>query len=534
MAALLALLALAPAASGAEVSLAPAQPVAEANEAIALLAGPAQAREADDMVESIGVNTHLGYTDTPYNDFAAVQQRLEELGIRYVRDGLSQNRPDVYQRMRELAADGIHLDVIAGDPLQRWNIGTIDQQLDLIQKELDGAVVSIEGPNEYDLQGDPNWVPVLRDYTQQLWEGVKARPALAELPVVGPSIVGRDGMADVGDLAPWTDFGNTHTYLSGAMPETPSIWDGELTAAAHNSGSQPVQVTETGYHNGVNGTVGHQPASERAAGVYMPRLFLDNFRRGIARSYSYELLDQREDPSKTDIEAAFGLLRNDLSKKPAAVAIERLTGLLSDPGPAFAPGELEYRLEGAPATVQQLLLQKRDGSFYLVLWNRVSVWDPATRSDLDPPDVPIAVDFGQPIASAEVFEPNAAAAPSATAANPSSLPLDLSAQVQVVRLVPKPAPAGEPTPPPSTPPTTPSPPPVRPSVPAPTPKPVAAAVAAPSETPAAQQPAPWWPTAPAATATGAPESQVWIPPQKKAQKQKAKKHRKHRHHRASR
>ena len=357
-AAVLALLALVPAAVPA------AEPEVGLEEQVAV-SGPAPvpAQPADAVVESIGVNTHLGYTDTPYDDFPLVRQRLQELGIRYIRDGVSQERPDVYARMRELAAAGIHLDAIAGDPLQRWNIGTIDQQLDLIQRELTSAVISIEGPNEYDLQGDPDWIAVLRSYTRQLWEGAKARPALAGLPVLCPSIVTRPDMALAGDLSPWCDYGNTHTYLSGAMPETDSIWDGELAAAASNSAAKPVQVTETGYHNGVNGTVGHLPTSERATGVYMPRLFLEDFRRGLVRSYAYELLDQREDPSKTDIEAAFGLLRNDLSKKPAAVAIERLIGLLSDRGPAFEPTALAYRLEGAPPTARELLLQKRDGSF---------------------------------------------------------------------------------------------------------------------------------------------------------------------------
>ena len=493
-----------------------------------------QAQQADDVVESIGVNTHLGYTDTPYNDFATVRQRLDELGIRYIRDGVSLRRPDVYERLRELAADGIGLDAIAGDPLQRWNIGTIDEQLDLIEDELSSAVVSIEGPNEYDLQGDPDWVGVLRGYTQQLWEGVKARPALAKLPVLGPSIVAREGMALVGDLSPWTDFGNTHTYLSGAMPETASIWDGELTAAARNSGNQPVQVTETGYHNGINGTVGHQPASERAAGIYMPRLFLDDFRRGIARSFSYELLDQREDPSKTDIEAAFGLLRNDFSKKPAALAIERLIGLLSDRGPAFVPGELAYSLEGAPPTTEQLLLQKRDGSFYLVLWNKVSVWDQATRTDLDPPVVPITVDLEQPVASAEVFEPNVAATPVTSAANPDKLALGLSAQVSVIELTPRPTPPSEPTPVPPIPtPPAPGPRPVTPETPAPTPKPVAQSVTAPIVGAIVQGSAPSSPSptpTPAPAASAPPESQVWNPPQRKAQKKQGKKHHKHRRH----
>ncbi len=414
-----------------------------------------QAREADSVVESIGVNTHLGYNDTPYDNFDTIRQRLRELGIRYIRDGFGLGRPEIYSRVRTLAGDGIRLDAIAGDPMQRWNFGTIDQQLDMIEAELAGTLASIEGPNEYDLQGDSNWVPVLRTYTQQLWEGVKAHPSLASIPVVGPSIVLRENMAEAGDLTPWIDYGNTHTYLSGDIPERDSIWSGELGAAARNSGSKPLQTTETGYHNGINGTVGHQPTSERAAGIYMPRLFLENFRRGIARSYTYELLDQRDDPSKTDIEAAFGLLRNDFSKKPAAVAVERLIGLLSDRGAHFTPQSLEYGLSGAPSTAQQLLLQKRDGSFYLVLWNRVSAWNTGNRTDVDPPDVPVTLGLGQPIASAAVYEPNVSASPVATSANPSSLELDLSERVTVVRLVPGsggPGPAPEPEPGPEPPP----------------------------------------------------------------------------------
>jgi hypothetical protein len=464
-----------------------------------------QAREADGVVESIGVNTHLGYTDTPYNNFPLVRQRLQELGIRYIRDGVSQNRPDVYSRLRTLAGDGIHLDVIAGDPLQRWNIGTIDQQLDLIQRELGSSVVSIEGPNEYDLQGDRNWVSTLRGYTQKLSEGVKARPQLAGLPVLCPSIVTRENMALAGDLSAWCDFGNTHTYLSGEMPERESIWSGELGAAAKNSGSKPVQVTETGYHNGVNGNVGHQPCSEKATGIYMPRLFLENFRRGnTVRSFSYELLDQRSDASKTDIEAAFGLLRNDLSKKPAAVAIERLTGLLSDRGARFTPASLSYSLEGAPSTAQQLLLQKGDGSFYLVLWNRVSVWDRDSRSDVDPADVSVNLKLGQPIASAEVFEPNVAAGPVASATNPTSLKLNLSERVQVIKLVPGVEQTQAPQPIPE-------------STPAPEPNPTTEATPAPSPTPApAPQPTPApAPEQPAANdETAAPSTSPAQPPRR--------------------
>ena len=409
-----------------------------------------QARPADSVVETIGVNTHLGYTNTPYySEFATVRQRLDELGIRYIRDGITLGRSDIYPRVRTLAADGIRLDAIATDPLQRWSFGTIDQQLDMLETELLPTLVSIEGPNEYDIQGDDNWVPVLRDHQRRLYEAIKSRPALAGLPVVGPSIVRRDSMAQVGDLSAWLDQGNTHTYLSGNIPELDSLWNSEFAAATPVFGGKPWQVTETGYNNAVN-TVpsGHQPVSERAAGVYIPRLYLENFRRGVVRSYAYELLDEHEDTPREEIEWSFGLLRNDLSKKPAAVSLERLIGLLADPGPAFNPQSLEFDVEGAPGTLRQLLLQKRDGSFYLVLWNRVSVWDRDTRAELSPGAEPMTIELGEPIASAQVYEPSAAAEPVARLTKPSSVNVDLSPRVTVVRLVPAVAvtPAPEPLP----------------------------------------------------------------------------------------
>ena len=47
-----------------------------------------QARPADAFVDSIGVNVHLGYTDTSYRNYTEViKPRLREAGIRHIRDG---------------------------------------------------------------------------------------------------------------------------------------------------------------------------------------------------------------------------------------------------------------------------------------------------------------------------------------------------------------------------------------------------------------------------------------------------------------
>lgn len=381
--------------------------------ASAAAAAPVPAQPADAFVESVGVNVHLGFTDTPYGQDAAIRDKLLDLGVRYVRDGISQGRPDVYRQLRELAQHGIRTNLIVGDPLQRWGVGPLDAQLDLIARELApaGAVASLEGPNEYDNQGEDNWVGPLRDYQRRLFEGARARPALAAIPVLGPTVVYRENRERLGDLSAWLDYGNMHPYPGGNAPDRDVHLEDEFKLASKVSASEPVQATETGYHNGTASDVGHLPASEHAAGVYMPRLFLDYFRRGIARTFAYELVDQRPDPGDTDSEASFGLLNNDFSEKPAYTALKRLLRLLSDRGPHFEARGLDLTVGGATSGLRQLLLQKRDGTHYLVLWRATPVWDPRGRQALGSEQgaVRLAVNGASP--ALVVHRPNESAAP---------------------------------------------------------------------------------------------------------------------------
>lgn len=407
--------------AGAVLALAPAA------------AGAVRARPADSFVRSVGVNVHLGYTGSAYYRIDQVRAVLAELGARYVRDGVGLNRPDVYARMRALAADGVRVNLIVGDPQRRWGIGTLSQQLEMIDRELRPAAASLEAPNEYDNQGDSRWAAALGSYQRRLWAGANARPGLARLPVIGPSLVSGESYDRVGALDRWMDAGNIHPYPGGDPADRDSHLEEELELAAKVAGDRPVQATESGYHNSVGDTSGHLPASERAAGIYMPRLFLDYFRRGIRRTYAYELIDAAGDPRRSE-DGRFGLLRSDFSRKPAFTAMKRLIALLADRGPAFRPGRLAFSLRGAAPSTRRLLLQKRDGAFYLVLWNQASVWSPERRVDLDPPDRRVTLALKRPIARAEVYRPNGSAAPVRTARGLQALTLPVSEQVTVVRL----------------------------------------------------------------------------------------------------
>jgi hypothetical protein len=404
-------------------------------------ASAATARPADDFVDSVGVNTHLGYSDTVYRYHDLVERKLRELGVRHIRDGVTPNKPGVYRAIRNLASAGIRSNLIVGDPLGRWGFGTIRDQLALIKREVLSSVDALEGPNEYNNNAgdrDRNWDATLREYQRRLYTQVKADPSLSRLPVLAPSIIGRSAHERLGDISRYLDYGNVHSYPGGQPPENYSVTQARLNEARTVSGRKPIQATETGYHNGVNifRSFGHRPASEQAAAVYMPRLYLEYFRRGIARTFAYELINQRRDPDRDHPEADFGLLRNDFSEKPAYVALRRLTGLLSDRGPRFAPRTLNYRVAGAPSSLRQLLLQKRDGTFYLALWNSVSVWDQTNVFALRPANKWVRLKLRGTARKLEVFRPNQSGAPVGGRSNSRGLPLQLSPNVTVVKIVP--------------------------------------------------------------------------------------------------
>ena len=73
-----------------------------------LAAKAEKARSADSFVDSVGINIHLHNMDTPYSNFPRVQQALEDLRIRHVRDGLIDTTwKAYYDRHNQLGRLGI-------------------------------------------------------------------------------------------------------------------------------------------------------------------------------------------------------------------------------------------------------------------------------------------------------------------------------------------------------------------------------------------------------------------------------------------
>lgn len=405
---------------------------------------PVRARNADSLVESIGVNTHFGYGDTVYgSQYAGLKEKLARSGIRYVRDGGS----GAMGPLADLhAATGVKADMIVarragGDWANPLDLGQIAPELAEISKRMPGAVASLENPNEYDISHgshEKDWVGRIRSFCAALHTAAKSDPALKGLPVLGPSFTSGGAYQQVGDLSSCVDYSNAHPYGGARHPETAGWGDdgyGSLgwtvRQLAKQSPGKPAQFTEAGYHNAVDSTTGHVGTPEEVDAKYTTRMYLQNFEQGVGRTFKYEFVD--EGKSTTNPEAAFGLLRQDLSEKPSYVAVRNLIALLGDRGCTKAPGRLDYGLTGDTTDVRRLLLQKCDGSFYLVLWQAKPSYDVDAKKTYGVPDRALTLNLAQ-AADVSTARPLTSAALADAGTNTRAVALSVPDHPLVVRI----------------------------------------------------------------------------------------------------
>jgi hypothetical protein len=400
----------------------------------------APARMSDDFVETIGVNTHLHFLDSVYGDrYPLVSEKLTKLGVRHARNGAILTSSSTlnelfYGRLRNLAALGIRFNVSV-DP-RRQNQETINEaKIARIERMAGSALESFEGPNEYNKSGDPDWAENLTSYQMDLYQAVKNNPSTRDIPVLSPAIA-KPYPERLPDLSAYSDYANMHSYPGGRNPGTSTLENFSLPAARAVGGNKPLISTETGYHTALNYTGHHSWVSERAMGKYIPRLFFEYFNRGIERTYLYEFIDSYPNPQRDERDLHFGLLRKDGTEKPAYVALENLIDLLEDQGPNFETESLDYSLNGNTADVHRTLLQKRDGRFYLVLWQEVSSYDLKAERDISVPDRKVTLTLDQSISKAAIYRPNRSMTPIKQYSSPRRLTLEVPDELLVIELSP--------------------------------------------------------------------------------------------------
>jgi hypothetical protein len=343
-----------------------------------------QAAQADDFVDSIGVVTHLSYNNTPYfTAWPQVLNALETLGVRHIRDGYydwASSSPFIAEH-QALADAGIGTDYVV--PMDSTTTPETIEQFAPEVRDME----QLEAPNECDVPGNCGASALAGiDNMLGFLPTIDGAGANLKVPVVGPSFTQQSSFVSAGNISSEIADNNLHVYFGGRNPGS-SGW-GDLDTEGNGYGSfawwldqanidapgAPVEVTETGYI-AYPATTTPYTLPENVEASYLPRTLLLAFQKGIKRTYLYELLDEVSSPG-------YGIMSSDLTPKPAFTAVENLVSNLQDKGPSFSPGTLAYSIVGGGASLNHLLLQKRDGSFWLILWLEEPSFDAASATPI--------------------------------------------------------------------------------------------------------------------------------------------------------
>lgn len=408
-------------------------------------AAPA-ALSADAFVSSMGVNTHFYYLTHTFDDGSTMVDKVRDLGLRNVREGVDIalfEDPAIRAELDAMADAGVRFSLITN-----YANHTPEQVRDWIKDVGPEHVASVENRNEPDLfdrRPDGSWpIQEVQDYQRALYTVIKADPATAGVEVLGSPVISTEAAEAHGSaVADYMDRANIHNYLSTREPETLG-WGGDgygsldyavrRVAGAMKPGDVAPVSTETCYQTSTDAN----SLPEVVAGRYIPRQYLFSFANGIPRTYCYELWDEGVDPAAG--EQNYGMIRNDGSLKPAGSAVSAITALLADPGETFTPGSLEYSLTGDTEGLQQVLLQKRDGTFFLALWNGAPSFDPITRTQVDVPDrsVQLTLPGSVTSATAHALDDDGRMSESALVVDAGSTTVTVTDQVTFIELPPPP------------------------------------------------------------------------------------------------
>lgn len=315
---------------------------------------------AASFLDSVGVASHVTYTDGSYASLPNVVGFLNYLGFRYMRDSAPSNDAES-SRFSTLMKSGVRFTFMVNrDQNQQLT------RLSALAKQFPGSIVAVEGPNEVNNQ-PVSFAGVIgtqgaQAYQKALYAAVKSDINLRDVPVLNfTDYPDREGVADAG---------NFHSYQKGGSEPQNTLWY-DRTNQLKVMTSLPVFCTETGYYTAVSGVDG---VNEISQAQYLVQTLAYNASAGVVRTHLYELADEKAD-SGSNTEMHYGLFRADLTPKPAAVFIHNLTHFLSDAGPsahAFTPKP--FTVSFSNPDVKQLLVAKSDGSYVLLFWMQRSPW----------------------------------------------------------------------------------------------------------------------------------------------------------------
>ncbi|MDB5396743.1 MAG: hypothetical protein JWM91_4249 [Rhodospirillales bacterium] len=313
-----------------------------------------KATSAAALLDTIGVNTHIDFAKFGYQNLTVTEASINYLGIKNLRDS-AQNSTALTLWHQVAAATGAKFD----DYLPEASPANVTADLAYASTLAGQGILNyLEGGNEEDDTypiGQGNSIGWTASFQQQVF----ATGRQLRLPVINMSFgagwtAGNNWHGDydkVGDLSPYADYANAHTYPN--VGQSPAAGIAMLNADALLAAkSRPIITTEIGWKD--------SSTSQADAARFALDAVFDGVRAGDVKMYFYALFD--------DSSGKFGLMNQDGSPKPAGSALHNLAAILADAG-AARTDSLAYTLSGTTANDRTLLLEKSGGVFELVVWN---------------------------------------------------------------------------------------------------------------------------------------------------------------------
>jgi hypothetical protein len=378
------------------------------------------------------------------------------LGVRWLRAGIEGNI-STEQYLELHRRTGVRLS---------WGFGSGSANLSMLLEtakpiEAAGALLAFEGPNEpnnwgikyKDDEGGRNrsWIPVA-NLMRDLYAAVKADPALKKYPVWSISEGGAEtdnvGLQfltipeNAGTLFPagthFADFANVHNYIyhpnssglndnktwnaadpgpacrvDGLYGEYGVTWAHKFKGYSTNELlTLPRVTTETG--TTIGGAI-----TEEIHALNLLSMYLDQFKRGWSYTAVYLLRDRVDEGGNQK----FAFFAPDYSPRKAAIYLHNLTTILSDRGAMARPETLEYSIHNPPITVHDLLLERSDRTFQLVVWNE----------RLKGADT-IAIQLSAAAPTIRIFDPTLGITAIKTLQNQNAIQLELSDHPLIVEI----------------------------------------------------------------------------------------------------
>jgi hypothetical protein len=404
-----------------------------------------------DFLDSIGVCTHIGQgIDNPSQSAAA----LVYAGMHNIRDDGNPRHVQDWIAVHEQS--GVKVVLTRSGPNDRAIGSLISTSKKLAAA---GALLAMEGPNEANnwavtyqgqkSQATVTFIPVAK-WQRAFYEQIKSDPVLKDYPVFHASEAGGSepdnvGLqfltipADANTLMPagtkYADYANVHNYIcrrptiidnmawlnadplfhgwtDGLYVEYGKTWRrGFAGYSDAKLVTLPRVTTETGWRTGANKGL----TQDQQGRLYL-NIYLAQFKQGFKYTFIYMLRDAGGS------DTGYGMFEEDYHPKKSATYLHNLTTILSDDGVA-TPGKLNYTIPDQPTTVHDLLLQKSDGAFELVVWSEKAN---GTNS--------VTVDIGGVYRVVRVYDPTTGTAPIQTLTDVGSVSLTLSDHPVVIEI----------------------------------------------------------------------------------------------------